>query len=64
MEQVDPVPWWFALALGLPVFATLFWFMHRLFAGRWITDPERSPLDEAEERWAALREDPDPASKP
>lgn len=27
------------IALWVPVFAVVLWFMVRLFAGRWITDP-------------------------
>ena len=28
------------LALWFPAFFVLVWFMHRLFSGRWLTDPE------------------------
>lgn len=63
-QAAGAAPWWFVLTLAVPVGATMFWFMFRLFGGRWITDPppDLSPIDE--ERWSALQEEPDRTDPP
>jgi hypothetical protein len=30
---------WLELALWFPAFFVMVWFMHRIFGGRWITEP-------------------------
>ncbi len=43
--DVSPMPVALELALWVPAFFVVLWFMFRLFGGRWITEPD--PLSQA-----------------